>query len=100
MHVTRLAGFSITLALLMKAHHKLALVLSRKRGKNERSNIISLFSTRGGGAKQENAKAFDEPLFEKPASTCYKHGGLSGQTIAYSICVQSKLSRTIGTGPR
>jgi hypothetical protein len=28
-----LAGFSIPLALLMKAHHKLTLVLSRKRGK-------------------------------------------------------------------
>jgi hypothetical protein len=30
-----LAGFSIPLALQLKAHHKLALVLSRNRGKNK-----------------------------------------------------------------
>jgi hypothetical protein len=50
-----LAGFSIPLALLRAASS------SRKRGKNEGSNIIPPFSTRSGGAKQESANADDEP---------------------------------------
>jgi hypothetical protein len=57
--------------LLLKAHHNLALVLNRKLGEGSEylhSSSLTPFSTRSGGAKQENAKTFDEPLFEKSAS--------------------------------
>jgi hypothetical protein len=68
-----LAGFSIPLALLRAASS------SRKREKGEEA-LFSPFSSRSGGAKQENAKAFDEPLFEKPATPTLHQDVLSQQT--------------------
>jgi hypothetical protein len=56
-----LAGFSIPLALLLKAHHKLALVLSRKRGKDIAAFIFPRF-------RPEAVERSGAAGAEKPAS--------------------------------
>jgi hypothetical protein len=61
-----LAGFSVPLALQLKAHHKLALVLSRKR---EKMNAAILFPRFRPEAVERSGAAG----VEKPASTGYKH---------------------------